>query len=278
MTSNSETVLTTFGITFRQIQIQSPLAAVILRMISCVDSQGVPHELLATLKGGPDEIILGEAIAKLRNFSLLQVKTDENEKSYSVHSLVYLAIQYSLSPEAKAAAVLDAAENLTTVIYVLASYSTLYDWKIGQKCFPPTMALFHFADPHLESYSLCTIYFKMACYCFETAAELHQETLSIRNTAFGTENRQTLFTMYQFACAYYGQRRVSEAIQTMEKVVTLRSRVIAEEHEDTKESRKRLAKRKEEECRSPEDGKVNDNQDISEFADKTEKEEEQAKS
>jgi hypothetical protein len=70
MSSNSETVLTTFGITFRQIQIQSPLTAAILQMISCVDSQSIPHELLATLKGGQDEIILGKAIAKLRNFSL----------------------------------------------------------------------------------------------------------------------------------------------------------------------------------------------------------------
>jgi hypothetical protein len=93
--------------------------------------------------------------------------------------LVYLAIQYSLSPEKKAAAVLDAAENLTTVIYALASNSTLYGWKIWQKYFPHTMPLVHFADADLESFSLSCIYYNMAYHPFETG-HVNQAQMFIR--------------------------------------------------------------------------------------------------
>jgi hypothetical protein len=59
----SETVLTTFSITFCQIQEQLPLAGLILRTIACIDPQAIPHELLFTLNG--DEMQLGKAILKL---------------------------------------------------------------------------------------------------------------------------------------------------------------------------------------------------------------------
>jgi hypothetical protein len=95
----SETVLTTFSITFRQIQEQLPLAGSILRIIACIDPQAIPHELLSTL-AGDDEIQLCEAIAKLQNLSLLKdtsASNAEGVKSYTVHSLVHIAAHWFLS-------------------------------------------------------------------------------------------------------------------------------------------------------------------------------------
>jgi len=43
----SDTVLTTFYISFKQVREQSPLAGSLLEIIACIDRQGIPHELLA---------------------------------------------------------------------------------------------------------------------------------------------------------------------------------------------------------------------------------------
>ena len=87
---NVETILTTFSITFRQAQEQSPLAGSLLKLIACIDCQGIPHELLASsgLEGSDDEIDLLDALGKLINFSLLTKL--ENSKTYDMHSLVHV--------------------------------------------------------------------------------------------------------------------------------------------------------------------------------------------
>jgi hypothetical protein len=113
---SAETVLTTFEITFRQIQKHSPLADSILRLIACIDPLGIPYELLATLEGGRDEILLGEALAKLLNFSHLQLQVDGTGKSYTMHSFVHLAIQYSMTLKEKASAIETTAQVLSLVI------------------------------------------------------------------------------------------------------------------------------------------------------------------
>jgi hypothetical protein len=108
-------MLTTFTISFNQIREQSPLADSILRMIACIAHQEIPHALLASL-GDYDEICLTEALANLHNFSLLQVTSECMEKSYTVHSLVHLAIQDFLAPEERSEALKNTAICLLNVI------------------------------------------------------------------------------------------------------------------------------------------------------------------
>lgn len=92
--SQAEAVLTTYSITFRQIQEQSPLAGSLLQMMSCVDRLNIPHEFL--VKSGPngsdDEITLAEAVGKLHNFSLINITTSQTTntptRTYELHSLV----------------------------------------------------------------------------------------------------------------------------------------------------------------------------------------------
>ena len=104
--ANSETILTTLSITFRQVQEQSPLSGSLLKLIACIDRQNIPHELLACsgLKGADDEITLREAIRQLLNFSFLT--TEEHESTYEVHSLVQVSIAAVLMQEQDMGAVL----------------------------------------------------------------------------------------------------------------------------------------------------------------------------
>ncbi|KAF8241451.1 hypothetical protein K440DRAFT_642735 [Wilcoxina mikolae CBS 423.85] len=97
--ANSETILTTFSITFRQVQQQSPLAGSLLKPMACIDCQGIPHELLlrSGLEGCNNEIALAEALSKLVNFSLLT--TSEHGKTYEMHSLIHISAEAFLPPQ-----------------------------------------------------------------------------------------------------------------------------------------------------------------------------------
>lgn len=153
--------MTTFEITFRQIQKQSPLANSILRLIACIDPQGIPYELLATLESGGNEILLGEALATLQNFSLLQIQTDATGKSYTVHSLVHLLIQHSLTDEEKATAFEATAKALATVIPPDADFK---NWPQRRRYLTHTMAFLSNAGKRLHSIDIATICFSMADY------------------------------------------------------------------------------------------------------------------
>lgn len=98
-TSVNDKVLTALSVTFQLIRVQSPLAYSILRTISYIEPQQVPHDIFTVLKGGDGEIILDEALAKLCNFSLLHMSTERDARSYTVHSLVQLALQSNSNPK-----------------------------------------------------------------------------------------------------------------------------------------------------------------------------------
>jgi hypothetical protein len=71
---NAETILTTFSISFRQIQQQSKLADSFLRFMACIDRKEIPRDLLfqTHLDGIAEESVISEALDKLVNFSILQ--------------------------------------------------------------------------------------------------------------------------------------------------------------------------------------------------------------
>jgi hypothetical protein len=100
---NAETILTTFSISFRQLQQQSKLADSFLRFMACIDRKAIPWDLLFQIKldGVADELLISEALDKLVNFSMLQnSKIDFGSgQGYEIHSLVHLAMQTYLESE-----------------------------------------------------------------------------------------------------------------------------------------------------------------------------------
>jgi hypothetical protein len=129
---NTETVLATFTITFRQIQLQSPLADSILRMVACIDYQKIPHGLIAMLDEDNDDgdMRLREALAKLHNFSLLQVASEDTKKCYTVHPLVHLAMQVFLTPEEKDVALVSTEHCLVDYIPESIHVDEWPSWRI----------------------------------------------------------------------------------------------------------------------------------------------------
>ncbi|KAF8252525.1 TPR-like protein [Wilcoxina mikolae CBS 423.85] len=95
----TESILSTYFITFKQIEAQLPLAANFLRLIAFLDRQGIPEELFAEseLDGINDKILFRKAIGKLIDFSF--VTRVESGTMFTLHRLVQLSIETYLSQE-----------------------------------------------------------------------------------------------------------------------------------------------------------------------------------
>ncbi len=103
MLDYDETVFTTWSISFQQIEQQSPAAAVILRICAFLAADAIPEELLArglaelsAIPGaeGLDALELDEALAVLRNYSLLRRNNESN--MLNIHRLVQTVLKESM--------------------------------------------------------------------------------------------------------------------------------------------------------------------------------------
>lgn len=210
---NVDTTMTTFAISFRQIQTQSLLAYLVLRTIACIDSWEVPHELLATLDGEDDEMRLGQALAKLHNFSLLSVTRGDTGKTYTVHSLVHLAIQYHLSSQEKSIALAETSRRLATVI---PDDGRFENWVCLSRCNPHVMAFLHYAGEAINTPEIASVCYSIGDYLLETtrysdAEQLAQKSIKIFTHLLGEEHQETLKARCMLANIYRLQGRHSEA-------------------------------------------------------------------
>ncbi|KAF8241219.1 hypothetical protein K440DRAFT_665405, partial [Wilcoxina mikolae CBS 423.85] len=89
----TESVLSTYHITFRRIQESCPLAANLLKLMAFLDQRAIPELFLTEsgLDGAKDSLLFNEARGYLFDFSL--ISRDANPKTYNIHRLVHLAME-----------------------------------------------------------------------------------------------------------------------------------------------------------------------------------------
>jgi hypothetical protein len=227
----NETVLTTFSITFQLIRVQSPLAYSILRTISYTEPQQVPHDIFTVLEGGDDEIMLDEALAKLCNFSLLHMSTERDARSYTVHSLVDLALQSNSTPQEVKTDLENTAQYLAKSMPLSCKFEY---WPILQQYLPHAETfLRHVTGP--DTIHIASIYGSMAAYLTATgryrdALPLAQRSVEIKTCLLGKEHLGTLMSMNNLAVTLSGVGRQEEAEDLQIRVVHTGVRVLAEEH------------------------------------------------
>ncbi|PWW75237.1 TPR-like protein [Tuber magnatum] len=94
----TESILSTFFITFDRIRLQTPMAANILRLIAFLDRQNIPKDLIVQsgLEGVSDSLDFRRAMGTLLGFSL--VSEERDREVYELHRLVQLSVHVYLSP------------------------------------------------------------------------------------------------------------------------------------------------------------------------------------
>ncbi|PWW74210.1 TPR-like protein [Tuber magnatum] len=97
----TESILSTYFITFDRITKQMPTAGHLLRLIAFFDRQNIPEQLLREcgIEGMDDSIEFRPTIGKLSGFSLVTTFEREGKTFYELHRLIQLSIQAYLLPE-----------------------------------------------------------------------------------------------------------------------------------------------------------------------------------
>ncbi|CUS08954.1 unnamed protein product, partial [Tuber aestivum] len=97
----TESILSTYFITFDRITRQMPTAGHLLRLIAFVDRQNIPEQLLrdSGVEGMDDPVEFRRAVGKLLGFSLITATKHEGETLYELHRLIQLSVQAYSPPE-----------------------------------------------------------------------------------------------------------------------------------------------------------------------------------
>ncbi|RFN50665.1 hypothetical protein FIE12Z_5049 [Fusarium flagelliforme] len=209
----SNSVLETWRISTERIRAESEISYRILHVITYVDSQDIPHELIAAAvdpfnNGSKDdqadksfamqvlELQVHTAVARLREFSFLTLRrTDNGGRNYGLHKLVREALQYGLrfnSPQDEAfysGRALQVIENLVPI-----------------------------SEP--TSWARCKQYLKHAIRVAEYAG--------ISKTEIETANMLEKVSQFLY---HRGQWREKESVDT--RAWGLRRQVLGEKHPDT---------------------------------------------
>jgi len=238
--SSAETVLTTFTISFRQIQEQSPLASSLLHIIACIDYQGIPYELLSHcgLEGSDDEFALKEALSKLINFSLLSPV--QSNKAYEMHSLVHASIQAFQSQEEMRTALEHATKALARILP-----DGKYRYHAMWRTYLPHAAIVT-RKANAQSLDMATIHYLMSYYLllagnYPKALYSAQQSVMVRIDMLGQEHPDTLRSMSILASTYHSQGRWKEAEELKMQVKETTKRVLGHEHPTTLISMNNLA-------------------------------------
>jgi hypothetical protein len=122
----TESVLTTYYITFKRIQKLCPLSADLLRLFAFLDRQAVPERFLLQLDGATDVILFREAVGYFLDFSLI-TRTDSD--SYDVHRLVHLSMETYISQSLD-----EAASSKTRALGIVSQLFPSAEYENGDIC------------------------------------------------------------------------------------------------------------------------------------------------
>ena len=274
-------VATTWLISFKQMEIQDPLAAEYLSFIGVILGEDI---LMSLLPPGNSQLEQNTAIGTLMAYSFLNRRKDG--ESFDVHRLVHLATRNWLRKDHKISIWEDEALQRLVEVISGSDHSNREVWtrylphgirladstkvssankldmikllhKIGQ-CQNSIGQYVESAKMHQRSLAISedalgkehpdTLASRnelgealRSQGKYAVSEEMHRETLMLREKISGKEHPDTLTSMGNLASTYRDQGRWNEAEELDIQVLEIRKRVLGQEHPDTLMSMGNLA-------------------------------------
>ncbi|KAH7131167.1 P-loop containing nucleoside triphosphate hydrolase protein [Dactylonectria macrodidyma] len=232
--SASNSIVTTWQITFEQIRRERPSAANLLSFMSFFNPQGIPESALQAYACDHKEDVLEDDLKTLRGYSLVAVMADK--ETFEIHALVQFCTQVWLS-----------------------SFSNIQQWKqeflkvisdqypSGEyENWPECKRL----DPHIDEIlkeepnstedvlrwaRLLTNagWYRWMKGIYEEAKEMNRRALEIREMVLGREHPDTLISINNLASVLQYQGKYEEAEQMNRRALDASEKVLGREHPDT---------------------------------------------
>ncbi|OBS16801.1 hypothetical protein FPOA_12610 [Fusarium poae] len=269
----SNSVLETWRISMERIRMESETSYRILHVIAYVDSQDMPHELVAATarrydkedgeEDDVDEVVLSrqvsdrevlEATTRLTEFSFLSLRqTEDSGRRYEMHKLVQEAIRYGLRVRDSAATTVDKASEVNNrpkedeayycdkalqVVNDLFPSSEPATWERCEQYITHAIRVGEWAKVGRTEIKTAILLAKVSYFLYDRGRWREKEPVDSRawdllREVLGEKHPDTIWSMAELAATYHNQGRYDEAEEISVKVLDLRREVLGEKHPDT---------------------------------------------
>jgi tetratricopeptide (TPR) repeat protein len=267
----SNSVLETWRISTERIRAESEISYRILHVIAYVDSQDIPHELIAAaanqFNNGSNndqadqnsamqvsELEVLTAVARLKEFSFLRLRqTDNGMRSYEMHKLVQEALQYGLkihsliettmgrvlgeddgAPQAEALY----SGRALQVVDDLFPLSEPTSWARCEQYLRHAVRVGDWAEVSETEIETASMLERVSYFLYDRGRWREKESVNsrawgLRRGVLKKKHPDTIRSMAEFGAACHAQGRYTEAQDIAIKVLELRQEVLGEKHPDT---------------------------------------------
>ncbi|CRG92730.1 hypothetical protein PISL3812_09796 [Talaromyces islandicus] len=229
-------VITTWLISFQQIQHQDPLAADYLSFIACIDPRNIPQSLLPQPTSRKQKV---DALGLLNAYSF----TNGQEQHIGMHRLVYIATRNWLQKNALFSDWIQrVAEHLQNV-FPDDHHTNRELWR---EYLPHALTLLHENEFFVQENNYLDLIKRIAgCLAsdgrYQEAEAFYTKLIKINQEKFGPHDPSTLTSMANLASTFRDQGRWDEAEKLGVQVMETRKTVLGAEHPDTLSSMHSLA-------------------------------------
>ena len=248
------TVATTWAVSFERVEKESLAAADVLRLVAFLAPDAIPYELFSEAAEhlGPtlaakadelrDELGVAELLEPLARYSL--IRSQPEERTFSVHRLVQEVVRESLSEAEQRRWLEHAVDGLNAVFPNPPDFK---NWPRCRRLYAHAQAL---ATPlsglALELRSVGQLLNKSGYFADEQgrlqeALAFHRQALAVYGRVLGEEHPGTLTSMNNLAVTLKAQGDLAGARELQEQVLAVERRVLGEEHPDTLTTMNNLA-------------------------------------
>lgn len=269
-------ILETWSISIERIQQESEMAFRILHIISYLDSQNIPDEVVIAAStygsnedgmdedGGQNRDELSRAMIRLKDFSFLSMhRKQDGSRSYEMHKLVQEAARYGLSMREpleeekqkifRGRTLREGGESYfsNAVLQVIAGLFDQHEMDEGiqvqrDKYLTHAVQIAEWAEICGKEAEVSDLLSRVSSFLYARGRWREKElvddrALRLRQVIFGERHQDTIKSMSELASAYYGLGRYKEAEEIEIKVLELRQEILGERHPDTIEAELSLA-------------------------------------
>ncbi len=237
-----ETVLTTWSLSFQQVEQESPAAADVLRLCAFLAPDAIPEELLTRSAAelgivlgatATDPFKLNEALKVLRRYSL--VKRNGNTHMLSIHRLVQTVLKESLDQETQRAW----AER--TVRAVNAAFPEgYYDTDKNHQNYLPHVQECATLIEHYHLYfpEAAQLLFQAGAFLYfhgfyPQSQSLHRQALAVREQVFGPEHPAIAESLNALALLSRVQGDYEQAEKSHKQALVIREKMLGSDHPTT---------------------------------------------
>ncbi|KAL8635112.1 MAG: hypothetical protein Q9228_007366 [Teloschistes exilis] len=240
----SNSIITTWQISFAHIRKAMPTAARLLSLMSLFDRQGIPESLLHDRYWRDDgkEANFEDDIHTLTSFSLVEISADGHE--FEMHRLVQFSTKKWLELYDELEEWKEAYITLMNNSYPVEQHK---NWAVCQALFPHAQAVVACRPAgrrRVEAWA--SVLFKAACYAremakYKEAKEMSQDALEAQEAALGAEHPATLASVSNLAMVLQLQGKYKPAENMNRRALEGREKALGKEHPHTLTSMSNLA-------------------------------------